>query len=121
MKRWSFLRRTGAPIPVAVMTDSFPNCRTDASLFRHTLRPGGDRLHDVMVAGATAQIAVELVTDGLVVEIVALAIHHVDRSHDHARRTEAALQAVMLAEGFLHRMQLRAVGDTFDRGDLRTV
>ena len=27
-----------------------------------------DRLHDVVVAGATAKVAVELVTDGLLVE-----------------------------------------------------
>lgn len=46
----------------------------------------------------------------MIAEIVALAMHKIDRSHDHARRTEAALQPVMLAEGFLHRMQRRAVG-----------
>ena len=43
-------------------------------------------------------------------EIVALAMDHIDRGHDHAGGAEAALQAVMLAEGFLHRMQRRAIG-----------
>ena len=45
----------------------------------------------------------------------------IDRAHDHARRAEAALQAVMLAEGFLHRMQLVALGEALDRGDARAV
>ncbi len=43
-------------------------------------------------------------------EVVALAVDQIDRGHDHARRAEAALQAVMLAERLLHRMQRRAVG-----------
>ena len=42
--------------------------------------------------------------------VVALAVHHIDRGHDHAGRAEAALQAVMLAKRLLHRMQRRAVG-----------
>ncbi len=58
-----------------------------------------------MVAGAAADVAFELLADGAVVEIVALAAHHVDRGHDHARRAVAALQAVIFAERFLHRMQ----------------
>jgi hypothetical protein len=33
-----------------------------------------------------------------------------DRGHDHAGGAEAALQAVVLAECLLHRMQWRAVG-----------
>jgi hypothetical protein len=37
-------------------------------------------------------------------------MNHIDRGHDHARRAEAALQAVMLAERLLHRVQRRAVG-----------
>ncbi len=43
----------------------------------------------------------------VLVEIVALAIDDVDRRHDHAGRAVAALQTVILAERFLHRMQLR--------------
>ena len=43
-------------------------------------------------------------------EIVALAMDQIDRGHDHAGGAEAALQAVVLAKGFLHRMQRRAVG-----------
>ena len=38
---------------------------------------------------------------------VGLSLQQVDRRHDHARRAVAALQAVLLPEAFLQRMQLR--------------
>src|SRR6202522_868432 len=38
-----------------------------------------DRFHDVVVAGAPADVAFELFPDGALVEIVAEAVHHVDR------------------------------------------
>src|SRR5216684_5549557 len=77
---------------------------------RHRLGARRDRLDDVLVAGAAAEIAFELLADGVVAEVVALALDDVDRGHDHAGGAEAALQTVMLAERFLHRMQRRAVG-----------
>ena len=47
------------------------------------------------------------------------AAHDIERGHDHAWRAEAALQAVVLAESLLHRMQ-RAIrfGQALDGGDL---
>src|SRR5262249_48455023 len=84
----------------------------------YRLGAGRDRRYDVVIAGAAAQIAFELVTDGVIVEVVALAVHHVDRGHDHAGGAIAALQAVVLAEGLLHRMQRAVrVGEPFDRSD----
>src|SRR3979490_2036486 len=77
---------------------------------RHRLGARRDRLDDVLVAGAAAEIAFELFADGVVAEVVALAVDEIDRGHDHAGRAETALQAVMLAERLLHRMQRRAVG-----------
>ena len=47
-----------------------------------------------------------------------MAVHDVDRRHDHARGAIAALQAVIVAERRLHRMQLVALGDAFDGGDV---
>ena len=44
-------------------------------------------------------------TNGVVVEVVALAVHHVDSGHDHARGAIAALQPMMFAEGLLHGVQ----------------
>src|SRR5580700_1194912 len=124
MKRWSSLRRTEAPIPVALMALPSGNslsgtahrCPDAPSLFggfrcaraaAHGLGPGGDRFDDVVVAGAAADVAFELLADGVIVEIVALAAYDIDRGHDHARGAVAALQAVVLAERLLHRMQLR--------------
>ena len=72
----------------------------------HLARALRDRLDDVVVAGAAADIAFELVADRRLVEVVALAVDHIDRGHDHARRAIAALQAVIVLERLLHRMQL---------------
>src|SRR5665647_75647 len=87
----------------------------------HGFRPGVNGLDDVMVARAAADIAFELFTDRLVVEVVALAAHDIDGGHDHAGRAEAALQTVMFAECRLHRMQLGAGGQALDGGDVRAV
>src|SRR5262245_54009693 len=124
----SSLRRTAAPIPVSPM--AFPpsgivsmHCGLPlrGSCSRHRLGAGGDRLHDVVVARAAADIALELLADRLVVEIAALAADHIDRGHDHAGRAETALQAVILAEGLLHRMQLAVLREPLDRGDVRAL
>src|SRR5271165_801601 len=89
------------------------------SLF-HGLGAGGDCLDDIVVAGAAAEIALELVPNGRVVEVVALAVDHVDGGHDHARGAIAALQPVMLAEGLLHRMQRPiGIGETLDGEHIR--
>src|SRR5579885_1023687 len=111
MKRMSSLRRTAAPIPVALMAVSsrwlllktllggLPR-RTSSA---HGFGAGGNGFDDVVVARAAADIAVELLADGLLVEVVALAAHDIERGHDHARRAIAALQAVVLADGRRHR------------------
>ena len=59
--------------------------------------------------------------DGGFVEVAALAVDDVDRGHDHAGRAEAALQAVVLAEGLLHGMQLAVLGQALDGRDLGAV
>ena len=79
------------------------------------------RFDDVVVAGAAADVAFELMADGGLVELAAMAVHDVDRRHDHARRAIAALQAVIVAEGRLHRVQFVALGDAFDGGDVGAV
>ena len=63
-----------------------------------------DRADDVVIAGTATEIALELLADRRLVDLAAVAVHDVDAGHDHAGRTEAALQRVMLAEGFLHGM-----------------
>ena len=64
------------------------------------------RLDDVLIAGAAAQIGRQHVEQVLVAD-VRLALQHAGRQHQEARRAEAALQAVMVHEGLLQRMQRR--------------
>src|ERR1700742_1093532 len=96
-----------------------------SSLFgglRDSHAPGGvkHRLDDVVVTGAAADIAFELLPDGRFVKLSAVAVHDIDRRHDHARRAVAALKSVIVAEGGLHRVQLIAFRDAFDGGDVGT-
>src|SRR5262249_332984 len=86
----------------------------------HGLGPGGGGLDDVVITGAAAEIALKLVANGWIVELVALAVDHIDRGHDHAGGAVAALQPVMFAERLLHRVErtLR-IGETLDGGDVR--
>src|SRR5688572_28196672 len=113
MKRLSSLRATRAPIPSTPIPSSL--FRRHARAGAHLAGRGEDRLHDVVVAGAAAEIAFQLVTNGLLVEPAAVAADHVDGRHDHARRAEAALQAMMLAESGLDGMQMVAFRQPFDR------
>src|SRR6185312_8748290 len=121
MKRKSSRRRTDAPIPVpdtgceaiglpprAELRRKLRGLRRVLHVF-HGLRASRNRLHDVVVAGATAQVAVELVANRLLVQIMALPPHHIDGGHHHAGGAEAALQTVILTERLLHRVQ-RPVG-----------
>src|SRR5215471_3965385 len=127
MKRKSSLRRTGAPIPVALMkTPPRGEVIASAALLGRLLRrpagahgPGArrDRFHDVVVAGASADVALELFANGAFIELVTKPVDHVDRGHDHARRAESALQPVVFAERLLHRVQLFAVGEALDGQD----
>src|SRR3984957_17737944 len=85
----------------------------------HRLGAGGDRQHDILITSAAAQVAFELLADGVDGEIVALAVDDIDRGHDHAGGAETAFQSGILAEGFLHRIQGPAIDrQPFDRTDL---
>src|SRR5271165_1903120 len=81
----------------------------------------GDRLDDVVIAGAAADVAFEPVADRRFVEMRALAIDEVDRRHDHAGRAEAALKAVVVLKRLLHRMKLATLREPLDRRDMRTL
>src|SRR5262245_47394888 len=106
MKRWSSLRRTGAPIPVA-LTGILLGCsiglllppadrRRKASLLgglAHAAHAGRARPHggdDVVIAGTAAQVAFQPLAHRVLVELVALAVYEVNRRHDHAGGAEAA-------------------------------
>src|SRR5258705_13931124 len=146
MKRRSSLRTTLAPIPSTPMA-SLPvgphqlrESRADRSqflifespdlagqeLFRclcnvHAAGGVEHRFDDIVVTGAAADIAFQLLPDGFLVELAAVAIDDIDRRHDHARGAIAALQAVIVAERGLHRMQDVPLRDALDGSDIGAV
>src|SRR4051812_16695941 len=147
MNRLSSLRATRAPMPSMLISGlSLPGCpdcppflskarlaqpysvrSSSFGRLRHLHPPGGVEhgLDDVVITGAATDIALELMAHGVLVEVPrslgCVALHNVDRRHDHARRAIAALQAVIVAERRLHRMQLVTFGDAFDGGDMGAV
>src|ERR1700737_5550755 len=72
--------------------------------------------HDVLVTGAPAQIAFEAPAD-LFVGGIRIFPEQIVRRQDHARRAEAALQAVFVPEGLLQGVQLAVRGQPLDRRD----
>ena len=54
-------------------------------------------------------------------QALAVALEHADREHQKARRAEAALQAVIVHEGLLHRVQRAAGSKPFDGADFLAV
>src|SRR5438445_10149984 len=75
----------------------------------HLLGRPLDRLHDVVVAGAPAEVAFELVAD-LLFGRLWIALQHLMGGQDHAGRAEAALQAVLFPEAVLGRRNAAALG-----------
>ena len=80
--------------------------RTDAAhaLPAHQPRRQSYRVHDVLIARATAQMAGQHVTNLRLVRI-RLMRQQLRHRHQDPRRAEAALQAVQFMEGLLDRMQ----------------
>jgi hypothetical protein len=74
----------------------------------------------VLIAGAAAEVPRDPVPD-LTLGRLWVVVQQVDRGHDHARRAEAALQAVLLPEALLHRVELVVLGEALDRGHLRPI
>src|SRR5215471_18013821 len=83
------------------------------SALRHLLGRPLDGLDDVVVAGAAAEIALELMPD-LSLAGIRIPLDHLRGRHDHAGRAEPALQAVLLPEPFLDRVQRAVSRHPFD-------
>src|SRR5262249_52324008 len=70
-------------------------------------------LDDLVVARAAAQVAGDAVPD-LLVRRIGMPLQEVARAHQHAGRAEAALQAVLLPEALLQRVERAALCQTLD-------
>src|SRR5512137_2023094 len=75
-----------------------------------------DRLVDLLVSGASAQLARERLRD-LLPGGVRLPVEDPSRGHQHARRAVAALGRAMVGEGGLEGMELGAVPEPLHGGD----
>lgn len=73
-----------------------------------------DRSDDVVVPGATAQVALDAVAD-LVLTRVVVVLEERNGAHDHARSAEAALESVTLPESDLYGVEFVPIRYTFDR------
>src|SRR5438445_5574601 len=106
----------------------FPNIRsaatvamTSTSLLRgHVLGRPLDRLDDVVVARAPAQVTLQLVPDQLL-RWLGVALEHLVDRHDHAWRAEPALEPMLLPESLLNRVQLAVLRQPLDRHDIGAV
>ena len=87
----------------------------------HRLGRGQDGLHDVLVAGAPAEVALEADADGGLVERAFALPDQAVGGHDHARGAVPALQAVVLVERLLERVHPVLAGHALDGGDLAAV
>src|SRR6266852_3643035 len=129
----SFRSSTYWPRPVMKRGSSrrlidLPNRRSAAtvamastSLLRgHVLGGPLDRLHDVVVARAAAEVALELVAD-LRLRGLRVTLEHLVGRHDHPGRAEPALQPVFLPEPLLDRVQLAVLRQPLDRHDVGAV
>src|SRR5207245_3620475 len=91
-----------------------------ARLGGHGSRGGLDRLDDVLVAGAAAEVPLDPQPD-LLLGWLRIAFQQLLGRHDHARRAVAALQAMLVPEGLLQRVQLAPHGQALDGRDLGAV
>ena len=78
------------------------------------------RVDDVLIAGAAAEIAFEAVAD-LFVGRIGIALEQLLGRHDHAGSAEAALEAMLVPEGFLHGVELAVGGEAFDGHHLAAI
>src|SRR6266550_5668086 len=128
MKRGSSVRLTGDPrtsIAIACSPQSSGSDLGVGGLRRlgagsHGPRRLADGAHDVVVARAAADVALKGVAD-LVVARFGVAGEKVGGDHDHARRAEPALEAVLLPERGLDRVELVVGLHPLDRRDLAAV
>src|SRR5262252_4404154 len=100
----------GAPRPSCALATSHPPRRQLAAR-------GHCGFHDAYEGAAAADVAVEPLLH-LFRRRLRMLFEQRDRRHHEARRAEAAHQRIAIAERLLHRVKLRAVGQTVDGANL---
>src|SRR4030095_5529787 len=75
-----------------------------------------DGAHDVLVAGAAAEVALDRIPD-LGLGRIGVVIEQPAGGHEHARGAEPALQAMALHEALLERVELAARVQVLDGAD----
>src|SRR2546427_11631526 len=113
MKRASSLRLTLWPIPP--ISTAMPLGLPFRGL-AHDARRVVDRLHDVHVTGAAAEIPRDRLADLQLRRLLVL-LEQGDGGHHHSGSAEAALQPVLLVEAFLDRMELPVLLEPLDGRD----
>ena len=86
----------------------------------HAVGAGLYRFHYVMVAGTAADVAFKPFPDFFFAGI-RVVLYQIQCAHNHTGRAEAALQSMVFAKCFLHRVQDVTVCETFDRCDVGTL
>src|SRR3569832_2484320 len=118
-KRASSTRRTDSPMCGSFAKSDAPMIVLLSGRGLHGGRTLLHRLHDVLVARAAADVAVELIAD-LRFARARVTLAQVHRALHHARHAEPALQSVALLERGLHRkQQADSCRQAFDGRDLR--
>ncbi len=123
MNRLSSTRLRLAPIPPILISSSAwlsLRGRPTAALPRSFFGGPQHRLDDVLVAGAAAQVARQRPAHLVLGRVGVLVEQRLGGQH-HARRAEPALQAVLLLEALLDRVQLARPCQPLDGGDLVAV
>src|SRR6266550_790459 len=104
MNRASSLRLGLEPMPepfgVTMVVMSEPSIARGAG---HRLRGVLHGANDVVIAGTAAHVALDGVTNVRLARI-RVARQQINRTDDHAGRTESALEPVLLPEALLHRV-----------------
>src|SRR5262245_48508079 len=92
-------RRGHASAGLMALLALFGGLRLGGAGGGHGRGAGQHGSHDVVIAGTAADVALKVLADHLLAYPSPTSRHDVDGGHDHAGRAEAALQAMMLAEG----------------------
>ena len=88
--------------------------------FRQFFRRPLNRIHNVRIPSATAQVAFQAVGDFFACRL-RVALEQLHAGHDHSGRAVAALQTVTFPEPLLDGVQLAVAGQAFNGGDFAPI